>query len=455
MEARLADQEEQSTELVGHSEDLLAICGSRMYVFFIDAAVTERLLTEGPLSLLAYLQEEEALQAAGGGKLRKSILTGCSSEPCMAAVRAMAIVCDAVLWPLLRAVKPSAEKHVLDVLPVVWPTALKYFKAAAAAPAGVVDGSSRLDLGGHALTVSTAAQATRSARGRLDMERIREKAKGDPLVERLLTAAFAAMADATENHAAEWLGPDGKLCAGKITPEMRERYDALPSTSTSVERLHAIGRRVDDSGGVQRYENRAGVSLAMYNDQAAWLEKKASAALSSALKVAREAERQSRRQTLKARAVEVGRAKQEGREEKLSSKRERRAKAAADKARIEKLALATKYSELVKMSVDDLKDQLKAYKLQGKNGFKLTHEKRADYVLQVQLACLRRCGLLRVRAQVHLCVRRCSRSCPRRWARDATTWPMATQASTGGACAVASTLTMAASHSRRRRPRAG
>eukprot|EP00966_Prymnesium_polylepis_P294679 6805060-Prymnesium_polylepis.1 len=59
----------------------------------------------------------------------------------------MAIVCDAVLWPLLRAVKPSAEKHVLDVLPVVWPTALEYFKAAAVAPAGVVDGSSRLDLG--------------------------------------------------------------------------------------------------------------------------------------------------------------------------------------------------------------------------------------------------------------------------------------------------------------------
>jgi hypothetical protein len=176
IEARLADQEEQPTELVGHSEDLLAICGSRMYVSFIDAAVTERLLTEGPLSLLAYLQEEEDLQAAGGGKLRKSILTGCGSDPCMAAVRAMAIICDAVLWPLLRAVKPSAEKHVLDVLPVVWPTALKYFKAAAAAPAGVVDGSSRLDLGGFAPTAATAAQAMRSGRGRLDtrsMERIR------------------------------------------------------------------------------------------------------------------------------------------------------------------------------------------------------------------------------------------------------------------------------------------
>eukprot|EP00966_Prymnesium_polylepis_P334578 7389947-Prymnesium_polylepis.1 len=36
------------------------------------------------------------------------------------------------------------------------------------------------------------------------------------------------------------------------------------------------------------------------------------------------------------------------------------------------------------MGVEELKDQLKGYKLQGKTGFKLTHEKRADYVLQVQ-----------------------------------------------------------------------
>eukprot|EP00966_Prymnesium_polylepis_P019216 442894-Prymnesium_polylepis.1 len=68
---------------------------------------------------------------------------------------------------------------------------------------------------------------------------------------------------------------------------MRERYDALPSTSTSVERLHAIGRRVDDSGGVQRYENRAGISLSMYNDQALWLDKKEGAGLSSVLATAR------------------------------------------------------------------------------------------------------------------------------------------------------------------------
>eukprot|EP00966_Prymnesium_polylepis_P259295 5989129-Prymnesium_polylepis.1 len=79
MEARLVDQEEQSTELLGHSEDLLAICGSRMYVFFLDAAPTERLISQEG-SLLTYLQEEDDLGAEGGGKLRKSILTGCGSD---------------------------------------------------------------------------------------------------------------------------------------------------------------------------------------------------------------------------------------------------------------------------------------------------------------------------------------------------------------------------------------
>ena len=351
-----------------------------MYVFFLDAAPTERLISQEG-SLLTYLQEEDDLGAEGGGKLRKSILTGCVSDACMAAVRSMALVCDAVLWPLLRAVKPSAEKHTLDVLPVVWPAALAFFKAAAASPASVVDGSQRLNLG-DAPTASTASQATRGERARVDMERIRGKAEGDPLVERLLVAAFDAMAGATENHAAEWL-PGGKLAADKITPALRAKYDALPTTSTSVERLHAVGRRVDESGGMQRYENRAGVSLAMFNDLASWAAKKGSA-LGGAMATARAAERLARRQTQKARLVEAGRAKQEGREAKLSSKKARREKKKQEQARIAGLELATTYSALKAMSVDDLKDQLKGYKLQGKAGFKLTHDNRAAYVLQVQ-----------------------------------------------------------------------
>jgi hypothetical protein len=81
------------------------------------------------------------------------------------------------------------------------------------------------------------------------------------------------MADATENHASEWL-PGGKLAKDKITPELRAKYDALVSTSTSVERLHAIGRGSDDRSGMQRSDTRAGVCLARYNGQAVWLQSK-------------------------------------------------------------------------------------------------------------------------------------------------------------------------------------
>ena len=92
-------REEQLEHLVGHVEDVLAICGSRAYVFYLDAAPTERLLTERDISMLTYLDEDEMLKAAGGGKLRKSILTGARSPPCMAGVRAMALICDAVAAP--------------------------------------------------------------------------------------------------------------------------------------------------------------------------------------------------------------------------------------------------------------------------------------------------------------------------------------------------------------------
>ena len=66
MEARLADVDDQA-DLLGHLEDVFAICGSRMYVFFLDAAPTERLLSQTG-SLLT-------MGAENGGKLRASILT--------------------------------------------------------------------------------------------------------------------------------------------------------------------------------------------------------------------------------------------------------------------------------------------------------------------------------------------------------------------------------------------
>lgn len=44
MEARLEDLSADQADLIGHSEDVLAICGSRSYVFFLNAGPTERLL---------------------------------------------------------------------------------------------------------------------------------------------------------------------------------------------------------------------------------------------------------------------------------------------------------------------------------------------------------------------------------------------------------------------------
>eukprot|EP00965_Chrysotila_dentata_P021523 712960-Pleurochrysis_carterae.AAC.1 len=63
---------------------MLAICGSRDYIFFIDAAVTERFSQTG--SLRTYLEEEADLGVEAGGKLRSSILTCFGSEGIMAAV---------------------------------------------------------------------------------------------------------------------------------------------------------------------------------------------------------------------------------------------------------------------------------------------------------------------------------------------------------------------------------
>eukprot|EP00965_Chrysotila_dentata_P013385 442897-Pleurochrysis_carterae.AAC.1 len=58
----------------------------------------------------------------------------------MAAVRAMALVCESSLCMLLRAIGSSA--HILDVLPTMWPEAFAFFEQAAASPAAVVDGGS-------------------------------------------------------------------------------------------------------------------------------------------------------------------------------------------------------------------------------------------------------------------------------------------------------------------------
>ena len=131
-------------ELKGFIEDLLAICGSRDYVFFIDAAVTERLSQEG--NLKTYLEEEADLGGQAGGKLRQTILAGFNSEAIMSAVRALALICDSYLWVLLRRI--GSDAHILDVLPQMWTETLAFFHAAAERPQRIVDGSCKLQLSG-------------------------------------------------------------------------------------------------------------------------------------------------------------------------------------------------------------------------------------------------------------------------------------------------------------------
>ena len=41
----------------------------------------------------------------------------------------------------------SPDKHVFDVLPIVWPRFLEFCKQAAADPDGVIDGTLKLELG--------------------------------------------------------------------------------------------------------------------------------------------------------------------------------------------------------------------------------------------------------------------------------------------------------------------
>lgn len=177
---------------------------------------------------------------------------------------------------------------------------------------------------------------------------------------------------------------DGKLCAGNITAALRAQYDALVSTSTCVERLHAVGRDFDKASGLQRPEHRAGPALAKFNNQSAWLLSKSTDVLVKILNVSRVEARECRKMTLKQQRIEHGRAKQAQRDAELKSKRARREAKAAENCRLTSIELACKYSQLTKLAIPELQDQLKAWKLKGSKGFTVTQKDREAYVLQLQ-----------------------------------------------------------------------
>eukprot|EP00965_Chrysotila_dentata_P263418 6214827-Pleurochrysis_carterae.AAC.7 len=190
-------------ELLGSVENMLASCSSREYVLFIDAAsVTGRFSQTN--SLRTFLEEEADFGAEAGGKLRSAILTGLGSEGIMTAgVRAMAHVSEFSLWMLLRAIDSDLQ-HILD-------TKLEFFEKAAASPSAVIDGALELTIEGGREEKPTA----RARRATFDIACIRERAAGDLIVERLLSAAFSPMATSTRKRAAKFLL--GALCAAVVT----------------------------------------------------------------------------------------------------------------------------------------------------------------------------------------------------------------------------------------------
>ena len=104
----------------------------------------------------------------------------------MAAVRSMAIIADAWLWPMLRAIEPGSEVHILDVCPVLWPRCCTWLEEAAASPQTVIDGSlclrMSLEAGKQRTTPrkqQTASAKRRAARAKLDLQRIRAAIDAD------------------------------------------------------------------------------------------------------------------------------------------------------------------------------------------------------------------------------------------------------------------------------------
>ena len=71
-----AETEDKAEKMLGFIEDLWAICGSRSYIFIIDAPIVSRLTLEG--SLRTFLEEEDEM---GSDTVRRSPCPPCPSNP--------------------------------------------------------------------------------------------------------------------------------------------------------------------------------------------------------------------------------------------------------------------------------------------------------------------------------------------------------------------------------------
>eukprot|EP00965_Chrysotila_dentata_P245428 6206548-Pleurochrysis_carterae.AAC.4 len=167
------------------------------------------------------------------------ILTGFGSDGIMAAVRAIALVCESLLLMLLRLF--GSDAHTLDFCRRCGqPLPPAFFEDAAASPAAMIDSWLELIVEG----VREEKLTARACQAALDMARIRELAAGDSAFEGLVSTASFAMAAATHNHATELL--PGGICSAdeQITPQRAHNVRAGASrddTRAGVIQGHSDG----------------------------------------------------------------------------------------------------------------------------------------------------------------------------------------------------------------------
>eukprot|EP00965_Chrysotila_dentata_P241693 6204427-Pleurochrysis_carterae.AAC.4 len=106
------------------------------------------------------------------------------------------------------------------------------------------------------------------------------------------------------------------------------------------------------------------------------------------LKLRRKRARQGLMVTMLKKRTAAGLAQQETRKVKLAAKLAKHAAKATERACIDALPLAKRYSNLKLMGVEDLRGALKKHKLLGKTNFALSLPNRTAYMLQLQMLLL-------------------------------------------------------------------
>ena len=102
----------------------------------------------------------------------------------------------------------------------------------------------------------------------------------------------------------------------------------------------------------------------------------------------RKSAREKMTKSMKANRIEAGLLIRNEREKKLRDLREKRSAKLAKKKDLLSLKLFTRFSQIKNLSIEAIKEQLRAHKVQGKKGFIISHPKRVQLMLQLQALML-------------------------------------------------------------------